>query len=164
MEPPVVIKPDNVHLVETVDPILLQDSEGTCSLLSQQSNAGNSPSPVFSAPVGPGGSGTSTAAHQAQVRPEGQTHKYQCTTCQKIFDRMSRLENCRNIHANDKPHRCFGMCGRPEWYVHPLPLACAFVLTPFCDNLAQRSMDPQSSSRDISTRVRHAPPGEPVAF
>jgi uncharacterized Zn-finger protein len=117
MEPPVAIEPDNVHPVETVDPIRLP---------SRQSNilsAGTSPSPMFSAPVGSGPSGTSTAVHQAQVSPSGQTHRYQCTTCQKTFDRMSRLENCLNLHANEKPHQCFGVCGRPEWYGLPLPLS-----------------------------------------
>jgi hypothetical protein len=167
MEPPVATEPDNVHPVDTVDPILLHDGEGTLGLPSWQNSiiaAGTSPSPIFSAPVGSGPSGSSTAAHQVQVPPEGQTHRYQCTTCQKGFDRMSRLENCLNLHANEKPHQCFGMCGRPEWYALPFPLACAFVLTPFCDNIAQRGMDLQSSSRDISTRTRHAPPGEFVAF
>jgi hypothetical protein len=120
MEFPVEIKPNYIQSFETVDPNRLYIGAGISTSPHQPSDIyypGNRPSVPFAAPMGPGPSGTSVMLHEAQLQPTAQEHKYQCTTCQKVFDRMCRLENCRNIHANAKPHWCFGLCGRPEWYV-----------------------------------------------
>jgi hypothetical protein len=163
MEFPIEIQQNNVQTFETVDPNLLYIGADTSTGPHQPSDIfypGNRPSVSITAPMEPGPSGTSVMLHEAQGQPTVQEHKYQCTMCQRIFDRMSRLENCRNIHANAKPHRCFGVCGRPEWYV-PLNFdSSASVLSSFYYNLAQRDMDPQSSSRDISTGTLRAPPGK----
>ena len=43
-------------------------------------------------------------------------YKYECEICYKMFDRLSRSENCRNRHENRKPHRCLGRCGISGWY------------------------------------------------
>lgn len=38
-------------------------------------------------------------------------HKFECESCHKVFDRESRVENCRNGHSQNKPHACLGQCG-----------------------------------------------------
>jgi hypothetical protein len=46
-----------------------------------------------------------------------QRRRFRCKTCQKTFDRPSRMENCYNRHSNSKPHECRGACGSSGWYV-----------------------------------------------
>jgi hypothetical protein len=167
--------PHNDAPFETVDPNLLHVGAGTFADPFPLDPPNNTFSPANSTfvpsttlVVGLGPSGTSATVHQAYVEPTAPEYKYQCTICQRIFDRMSRLDNCYNLHANAKPHRCFGACGWFEWYVlpcldGPFP-CCVLVLNPFYYNLAQRGTGPKSSSTGISTGTHCALPGEFCSF
>jgi len=62
-------------------------------------------------------SGSPAPKPHAEVRLASQRRIFRCETCQKTFDRPSRLENCRNRHSNSKPHECRGACGSSGWYV-----------------------------------------------
>jgi len=104
--------------LKDVEPTLLHDGEDTFGLPSQQSHTlptWNTPSSQFPASVGPGPSGTTTMDLQVQVQSTPRAYKHRCTTCQKTFDRASRLENCRNGHSSLKPHRCLSACGCRKW-------------------------------------------------
>jgi hypothetical protein len=71
--------------------------------------------PTISTAAGP--SDSPAPAPHAGVRLAPQRRRFRCKTCQKTFDRPSRLENCRNRHSNSKPHQCRGACGSSGWYV-----------------------------------------------
>jgi len=101
---------------ETVDPNILHKGAGTFGEPNQPGNTfspGKSSSASNTTLMGPG---LSEILAQGWVQPTAQAHKYQCTTCQKTFDRASRLDNCYNGHSGLKPYSCFGSCGRLKWY------------------------------------------------
>jgi hypothetical protein len=112
----------------------------------------------------PGPSAMSVTAHQARGEPPAQEHKYQCTTCRKVFDRINRLENCHNRHANVKPHRCFGGCGWLGWYaLYPSTTLSRSMLTSHL-SLAQPGMRPLRNSTGIKTGMLSVRLGKVLSF
>jgi hypothetical protein len=66
------------------------------------------------------GSGQSTVsasvpAHGIPAAAGG--HRFECEDCHKVFDRPSRLDNCRNRHLGIKPWQCEGRCEDSTWFV-----------------------------------------------
>jgi hypothetical protein len=82
-------------------------------------STGDPLAPPIMSVVEPSQSAASGMVHHRQVPLASPVPKYRCETCQKTFDRISRLENCRNQHSVLRPHECFGVCGSTGWYVTP---------------------------------------------
>lgn len=82
------------------------------------------PNPVAllaTAPIAFGPSNTFSSVAQATRQSGQQSRRFQCETCLKMFDRRSRLDNCRNRHSGLKPYECLGICGLLRWYVFGNP-------------------------------------------
>ena len=86
----------------------------------------NSPELHRTTSTAAGSSDNLAPAHRAGVRLAPRRRRFRCETCQKSFDRPSRLENCRNRHSNSKPHECRGACGSSGWYVVCTIFLCSF--------------------------------------
>jgi hypothetical protein len=86
----------------------------------------NSPKLHHTTSTAAGPSDNPTLVSHAGVRLAPRRRRFRCETCQKTFDRPSRLENCRNRHSNSKPHECLGACGSSGWYVVCTIFFCSF--------------------------------------
>lgn len=65
---------------------------------------------------GPRSPQVSPTARSPPVSPT-RIKKYGCRICQKMFDRLTRANECEIKHSDDKPYPCNGKCGDPNWYV-----------------------------------------------
>jgi len=66
---------------------------------------------------GPEQSTALTSVAQQGTPGASGSHPFECEECHKIFDRFSRLDNCRNQHLGIKPYQCKGRCTDKNWFV-----------------------------------------------
>jgi hypothetical protein len=61
---------------------------------------------------------TNTASTSVPRR-RARRKRFECEDCHKTFDRINRVDNCRNRHLGIKPWQCAGRCHDPTWFVIP---------------------------------------------